>query len=398
MLPFQTLRQKSRPAVAVRAIKMDIVSYDKLSEVDALREAWDHLSTRELCFVPSFSELLDRLKAGGERFRFLVAVRDKTIVAIACFIYHNATKNFQIANRKLFGLPVKEISLFGASILGEADENAIQEMLRLLLAESGFDLINLRDVVIGSSLYNAVTKLHGGGVIVRNAKRNDSVRWLIRLPKSFDEYMTALRSTTRRRVARDYRRLKKHSPDFFVITSPADVERFLRDAEQVSRLTYQWSNGVRVCNDEQTRRKFARLAEVGHFRGYLSYVKGTPCAFTWGQMNQHRVFAPQVTGFDPRFSKLSPGTALWMRAIRDLIENTDCEVLDFGGVGEDDGGYKSRFGNVRLDGAWLQVARWNRPYALFVTMLDQGFNLSKNLASSLIGYDRRRKRLRMIRH
>jgi hypothetical protein len=75
------------------------------------------------------------------------------------------------------------------------------------------------------------------------------------------------------------------------------------------------------------------------------FVENKPCAFGWGELAYKR-FVFQQTGYDPDYRKLSPGTALMMRMIRDLIEHTDCEVFDFLWGGDE--GYKSRLGTVSV--------------------------------------------------
>src|SRR5260221_9199672 len=120
---------------------MKIVSYADCSELAALETAWTRLAQTGLFFVPSFSELRFKLTANGSRFRLLTAVNNSQIVAIACFIYINWKKSYEIRGKELFYLPVRVVSLFGSCVVGEADENVIEEFLRVILEEGGFDLI-----------------------------------------------------------------------------------------------------------------------------------------------------------------------------------------------------------------------------------------------------------------
>jgi hypothetical protein len=369
---------------------MDISVYEKLSQLDALGDTWDRLSEQTPFFVPAFADLREALQDSACQFRVLVAVENAAPLAMACFIYRTAIKRYQIANRKLFDLAVPEVTLFGSCVVGQPNESIIEKFLRLILEASGFDLLNTGDILVESPLYRTMIKLHGGGLIVRQVTRKRSVRWLIPLPKSFDEYINSLRPTTRKAVNRDRRLFEKQNPELIVIHHASEVERFLRDGEKVSRLTYQWNVAARLRNDEPTRRRLERLAERGRFRGYLAYINGEPCAFAWVEMNRHHVCFYHTPGFDPRYGKLSPGTALLMKVIRDLIENTKCKLFDLATT-ENERGYKSRFGTVSLDSAWLELGQWRRPYSLFVMALDEALNFAKNLVSWIIGYDKRKK-------
>jgi hypothetical protein len=161
---------------------------------------------------------------------------------------------------------------------------------------------------------------------------------------------------------------------------PEEVEYFLRDAEKISRLTYHWDfDGLH--NDETTRNNFITLAKSGNLRCYITYIACKPCAFGWGELTYRR-FNFRQTGYDPDFQQLSPGTALIMRMIRDLIENTDCEVFDFLWGGRD--GYKSRFANASFPCASVQVGMLSRPYSLLIGALDVMLNLVKNLMALVI--------------
>ena len=214
------------------------------------------------------------------------------------------------------------------------------------------------------------------------------------MPRSFDEYFASLRKSVRAHIVRYCRRFERENPDFRVMQRPEEVEVFLRDAEKISRLAYQWKFGGGVHNDQNTRQELMRLAENGILRCYIVYLRGNPCAFGWGKLSYGK-FSFQSTGYDPQYRKLSPGTALMIRMIRDLIENTNCKVFDFRWGGED--GYKSRFGSFSVGCAWVRVAKIYRPYSLFIILLDQTLNLAKNLVGLIIERGPLRKQLRSAR-
>ena len=358
---------------------MEIVSYSNCLELDSLANAWGRLSEKELIFIPSFSELRYRLGAGGSKFRILVARDNSQIVAIACFVYTTAIRSYGIAARKLFDLRTKEVSLFGSCVLGQPSENVIRKFFQLIIEGSDVDVIDVGHIFIDAPLYNAITSLPKG--IIAWTERKKQIRWLIRLPGSFDEYAASLRATTRAAVASERRKLERESSSFHVMQRPEEVENFLRDAEKISRLSYQWKLGYGLYNDDNTRRRFARLAKDGTLRCYILYLHGQPCAFSWGELN-HRKFVWDTTGYDPHCRKLSPGTALLMWMIRDLVENTNCEIFDFKWGSEE--GYKSEFATLNFSCARMYVAQIYNPYSLLIITLDKILNSLKNLAEKLL--------------
>jgi hypothetical protein len=368
---------------------MKIVSYNNCSELDALEDAWSRLAKRGLFFVPSFSELRCHLAASGSKFRVLAAVDNSQIIAIACFIYANSIKSYQIGGKKLFHLPVRVVNLFGSCVVGEPDENIIQEFFQVILKQGGFDLISLGHIFAESQLYKAASRLRG--TVTWSGARKEKLWWLIRLPRSFDEYVSSLRETTRHHLARDCSRFEREAPRFRIITLPEEVDIFLQAAEKISQRTYQWNLNYGLRNDEATRQQFGRLAKNGTLRCYLSYLQDKPCAFGWGEL-AHKRFSFQQTGYDPEYRRLSPGTALMVKMIRDLIENTDCEVFDFMWGGDD--GYKSRLGTVSVTCASLQVAQIYRPYSLLIAGLEQMLHLAKNSVGLLVERGPLKTRLR----
>jgi len=352
---------------------MKIVSYSDYAELDALGDAWDRLNEREVRFVPSFSELRHHLRDGA-KFRVLAAMENSQIVTIACFIYWKSAKRFEVATRKLFDLPVKGVSLYGDNVGGRADEETIRQFFQIIIDTGGFDVINVGDILVESPLYKVVTTLRRD-FVAWQVMRQRQTRWMIDLPDSFDDYFSLLRPTAKTRIARDLRRFERAAPEFRVISRPEDVEGFLRDAEVVSQLTYQWNIGYPTRNDAATRSRLIRLATNANLRAYVAYLHGKPCAFGWGEL-ANRTFGFIATGYDPQYRNISPGTALIMHIVRDLIENTDCAVFDFMAGGET--GYKSRLCTVGLACARMQVAQISRPYPLLIVVLDKSINFAKN--------------------
>jgi CelD/BcsL family acetyltransferase involved in cellulose biosynthesis len=283
------------------------------------------------------------------------------------------------------------VTLFGSAVLGQVDEQIAEEFLNRIIKDADFDLMNLGEIVIDSPLYKVVSRLRGG-MIVNRVLREDSTRWLIKLPESFDEYLKSLGAQTRKKDVGKFRKAEQQGPfDVHVISRPDQVAKFLEDGEKVSRLTYQWNLGQRLYNNESNHRRLTRLAEKGLLRCYLLYVEGEPRAFGYGEVS-HGVYLYQASGYDPQYIKDSLGTALMLWMIRDVITNTDCKVFDFGMGGNYE--YKPRYGNTSVNCAWIQAGRLYQPYSLLIVALDQALNVSKNLATALIGKGKLMQRLK----
>lgn len=372
----------------------ELLIHRNLSGDSALPAAWEELRKREPRFFPGFAEAKTFLEDTGSDYRVLIAKERSEIIAIACFLNRKSKKYYTLGERRLFGLPIRETDLFGASVLGQADVATLTTLLQRAIAEWEFDLLKLGEVVVGSNLHNAILNLKNGIVITR-AERKDSIRHLIKLPPSFEGFVKALSGVTRSSVTR---KLKKFERDFQfefeVVSRPEQVDKFLVEGEKISRLTYQWHVGQRLTNDEPTRRRFVRLAEAGQLRCYMLYIDGRPVAFLRGELSDN-LYHYETPGYDPEFQKASPGIVILMWVIRDLIENTNCKLFDFG-TGGDDSGYKSHYSNVYINCTPLELGRLYRPYSMLLVLLQEGLSLAKNIASAGIGSGSLRQRLRRI--
>jgi hypothetical protein len=363
---------------------MEIRVHTNVSELAPIGPFWDRFLEREPNIIPPFSEWQPSLEKSGANFRVFTVHDAGETVGVACFIYTRGKKRFAVAERNLMVLPATTANLLGGAVLGISDETVSRRILEMMLQANDFDLINVGEVEVGSPMHRAAESIRGGALVGR-VLRGNSIRWLIKLPPTFEEYCKSLGAQTRKKdVGKFKKAIQQPSFEVQVFHRPEQVEKFLADAEKISRMTYQWNFGQQLVNDAPTRQHFISQAEFGVMRCFLLYVDGEPRAFARGILSRG-IFLWETSGYDPRYVKDSSGTSLMLWMIRDLIENTDCRVFDFGMGGNY--GYKARFGNVSLTCDWLQIGQWRRPYSVLLIMLERAVNGSKNLVASLVGPD-----------
>jgi hypothetical protein len=372
----------------------ELLVLSNLNELTKVAESWDRLRKGLPHFFPDFESARFFLSDVSRNFRVFVLKGDDQITCLACFVFGPVKKNFKLGERKLFTINVQEVSLFGSAVLGKFDNAAVDQFLEVILATFDFDLISLGHVPLGSTLYNAIHRTRAG-LFLTSPSRKTTTRWLITLPRTFNEYLAQLSSNLRQRVRRKMRRLEHELKwEFRVVHRLEQVEEFLRDSEAISRLTYQWNVGDRLCNDEATRRLYIHRATNGRLRCYIVYASGTPCAFLRGEFIDDTYYY-ETPGFDPQYSKLSPGLVLLLWAIRDLIEQTSCKNFDFG-HGGDTWGYKSKFGNTSYHCREIELGRWRKPYSVVILLLQEALNVAKNLANWFLGQGKLRQRMKKI--
>lgn len=365
--------------------------------LEAIAADWARLTAGVDFFYPGFEEV--RLGMTNEPGRLCVmAVRDggRQVRGIAVFANAEGRQGFTIGERKLWSLPVRRTTKVGFDCLGSMDEEDWRKVLEAAIERWPFTMLDLGEVPVGSPLHGAVRRLGARFATARSARKS-SIRWFIDMPPSFEEFLAGLRPSTRKSVTYKMRRFERElNCDFVTVTDADEIDRFLREGEQISRKTYQWNVGQRLENDFETRAAYERMAARGAMRCYLLHVDGEPAGFLRGEL-QDGIYHYETPGFDPKLEKHSPGLVLLLWVIRDLIENAECRVFDFG-VGGDNQGYKARFGNRSVECDPLQIFRTTDPYSMLVYSAQQGLSVTKNIASSVLGESRFRQKLKkMIR-
>ncbi len=311
---------------------------------------------------------------------------------IAPFTLGKRKKKFSVGERHLFSLGVDTLALYSQWLMQQASEDQIGEIFYALESNTEFDWVDLGEIPIGSHLHNSLGKL-GWRWIVSERSRKASKRWLIDFPDDFDAYLQTLKSKTRQSIKRKMRKLEnKFSLDLEIITKTKDIERFLQEGEKISRTTYQWNVGQKLRNDEETRSKFASQCERGILRCYLLSINGRPGAFLRGTI-ENGIYNYETPGFDPEFRKDSVGNVMLMYAVRELIENTNCKVFDFG-TGGDETGYKSTFGTRSIDCTYIELGRRTSFRANIVAGLQYTLNKAKNVLNKILGQGTLRRKIK----
>ncbi len=373
------------------------IVYDR-AQVAKYGEAWNELSKNLEGLAASYNEY-SQIISGDDKIapRLIVLSEGGDPVAIAPFVIQKINKKYTIGERRLFNLPATILQLVGRCFVGNQNGMNVRKIFNSLATKNDFDFVSLGEIELNGVFHRAIEN----GLINSEWRcavvgHKVSIHWLIDLPASFEKYMGNFSGKTRSTLKRKIRKFDdQFGEDFRVISEVNDVDEFLIAGESISRLTYQWSVGQRFNNDEKTRLSYMKLAKAGSLRGYLMYAKGAPCAFMRGTI-KNGVYNYETPGFDPELKKFSPGTVLLMKAIEDLINNTDCKVFDFG-TGGDLVGYKKIFGNRSYEANCFEVGRLRRPYTFLLFGLQDALSRLKYLGNKILNDDLKRIIKRSIR-
>ena len=221
----------------------------------------------------------------------------------------------------------------------------------------------LNFVRVDSPLYAVAA--NAVGWLNRDLCRVVQPHWRMSLPNNAEEVGKG--SKDFRELRRKGRKLLADYPDQVRICCFREVdelERVMRDVEQIAAKTYQRGLGVGFADDDQTRRMLRFGVSQGWLHAYVLYVADAPCAYWIGNRYQN-VFYGDFVGYDSSYGKYAPGKFLMLKAIEDFCQEGIREI-DFG-LG--DATYKQGFGDSQweeariclfapsLRGIWLNSLR-----------------------------------------
>jgi CelD/BcsL family acetyltransferase involved in cellulose biosynthesis len=355
------------------------------SQLGALQATWTELGQQHGAYNASYESYRDAISSADAKMRLILLREDGKIVMLAPYLLHDTHKHYWIGARRLFSLPIRELRLVGNSFIGKVTATGIRCVLDLLYPLDEFDLMSLSELEFNGPFHRS---LQNGIVDTRwswaRGFYQNTLHWSIDLPLTFDEYMRSFSKKTRQHLQRKVRKFEReHNGALRIIRNISELDSFLELGERISRLTYQWNIGDRLCADEATRRAYATAAAEGRVRCYLLYSGDNPCAFGRGVI-QDRTYHYETPGFDPAYEKASPGTVLLLKVIEDVIANTNCKTFDFGSGG-DKTGYKSVFGNRSYEAIWLELFRKGRTYPSLLLAIQAGLFALNRTGQSVVG-------------
>jgi hypothetical protein len=176
---------------------------------------------------------------------------------------------------------------------------------------------------------------------IRYAARQEN-RYYIELRGSFSEYLKKFSARTRQTLARRVRRFAEFSGGEICwqeYHSGQEMLEFHRLAREVSKKTYQEDLHIGLPDSDEFRLAMVDQASRGLLMGYLLFHKTRPVAFDCCLIREGNILS-KWPGYDPEFSKWSPGNVLLYLTLEKLFRQKRFAVFDFG---QTEFGYKAFF-------------------------------------------------------
>lgn len=311
-------------------MSIQIKEYATLDGFGTLCEAWRELSGRSVStsvFATwDWQECWWRHYGPGRSLLLLSAQRDDRLVGILP-LYVESVRLGRL-------IPVRVLRVVGTGgdtspdyvgpVLAPEGEQETARHLAEALAERSdrWDRIELTDLAPGPFGECLVRALAARGLSAR--LENDKNIQIVRLPATWDAYLGSMPSDRRYRIRRQRRVAAEAGVEFDVCHEAADIEAAFDHLARLHRA--RWDSKAPGEGAFRTDRYLAfhgevvrRCARHGWIRFVRIRVGGQPVAIMYCYWFQREMSFFQ-SGFDPAFSKYSPGSVLLSQAIENAIE------------------------------------------------------------------------------
>lgn len=317
-----------------------------LHELESLRAIWD-------CFPGTRDSDLDFLSSAirsrpGCRPHVILITRDERPDAILVGLRERRRLRFTLGCFTILAPEVHILELPPGGLRGTAsNENCgafVREVMRLL-DRRDIDMAVWEQLDVQSPLYTYALQWP------RFASRDhfphtDYHWWVQNPPDSLDAFLMSRNRNQRSKLQRRYKAVLNHfGPKVQIrcFRSVADLERASREMEEIaSKTKRRLVGGSGFFNTPQTREEMVAAAERGWLRIYILYLDEKPAAFWRGTVYSGRLQGDHA-GYDPAWSKFSPGTFLFLSMI-DRLREQNVTVID---LGFGDTQFKQYLGNAR---------------------------------------------------
>jgi hypothetical protein len=302
-----------------------------LQELGTLREFWESRpGTRDSDF--DFFSALVRSRGQDCRPHVIVLSRNAAPDAIMIGLREHRKMPFKLGFVTICQPEVNVLEFVSGGLRGSASESNctafVHEVMRSL-DKGEADLARWEQLIVQSPLYQCALRIPR--FVLRDHSGCPEDHWLRNFPKGLDSFFMSLCRSQRSKLRRKYKKVLNCFPEKAQVRcfrSLGDLEPAISDVEEIAGKTDKRRLGFGFFNTPQTRKHLAAVAERGWLRIYVLYLEEKPAAFWIGTL-YNRCLQADYAGYNPIWSKFSPGIFLFLNILEDLRDE-DIKTIDFG--------------------------------------------------------------------
>ncbi len=321
---------------------LNISAIFEKAELSAIRDFWSKMANPEI--DPNI--YLSRFQQDNTiNPAFLVAKRGGEIVTLLVGRIESKVLKFRIGYLPVYHVRAKVWAVSDRGIIGAMDPEIAMAMVQTimnLLGKGVADFAHLACLDINSPIRRMALEMPAWSCRERACKIES--RWFLKLPTTFENFLSTRSHKTRSNIRKNERALLKSHPDIKVQYFGLDknvVGHALKDVMAVCRMTYQYKLGLSPLCSSHLEQDWELHGRLGRLALTLVYIQDKPVAFSYAHLyNDAAIF--MTPGYDPAFSKLHVGQFASLKLIEQLIETGGFKCLDYGlGYAQ----YKESFGS-----------------------------------------------------
>ena len=313
-------------------------------EIDTIRNVWKNLQ-----YHPNtdydFYQTIIRNRPEVCYPLVMVFKKESGIKSIIVCRVENRILPCKIGYTTIFSSKLKSLNILYAGFLGDRSDDVLRSVLNqitILIKNKEIEIAELSFIDVSGTLY--AQYLQSISPIYRELYYRPQPHYLMQLPESEDDLFKEMSAHHRNTILSNPRKMEKsfkNKLDLKNYQLPTDIDSLCQDAEHVASRSYQRKLGVGFFNTTETHERLLIWAEKGMLFSCILYIEEQPVSF-WIGTAYNNIFVSDYIGFDPKFSKYSPGKVCIVYLMRNLIKsNKNIKIIDFN-FGE--APYKKQFG------------------------------------------------------
>ena len=314
-------------------------------ELEALRLYWQYWpGTRD----SDLEFLLSVVRSRSGCQPYVIALfRNAKLDAILVGLRERRKLSYKLGWFRICEFEINVLEFVSGGLRGCASEENcaafVQHVMRSL-KKGDADIASWKDLDVKSLLCRHVLRWPHFA-LKDHFQRIDGHWWITNLPDSLNSFFMTRKRRQRSTLRHKHNHVLKHFAGTIRIRcfrSVADLELAIRDIEAIASKAKRRLFGLGFVDTPECREQILATAQKGWLRIYILYLGDKPVAF-WKGILYGECLQGDHVGYDPAWSKLSPGIFLFLNMIEDLRKD-GVKTVD---LGFGDTQFKKDLGNLR---------------------------------------------------
>lgn len=314
-------------------------------DLETFRTIWQRWPGTRDSDLDFFASMV-RSRTGCQPY-VVVLLRNSKPDAILVGLRERRKLSYQLGWLRICTLEINVIEFVSGGLRGSASDENCAALVRYVmrsLKRGDADMASWKDLDVQSPLFNCA--LQWPHFALRDHfPCMDGHWWITNLPDSLSSFFMTRNRSQRARLRQKHNTVLKHFAGTIRIRcfrSVADLQLAIQDMEKIASKTKRRLFGTGFFDTRQSREQMEAMAQRGWLRIYILYIADEPAAFWKGTLYGTCLQGDHV-GYDPVWSKFSPGIFLFLNMIKDLRkEGVNTVDLGFG-----DTQFKKYLGDLR---------------------------------------------------